>query len=249
MKGAAVLAAAACCTIGCGPRAISPDMTVCVPAGTVALAGMDLDRLRAAPLYARLPAAALALVESYRSAHRLLAAWSGTNLLIVVRGTAAGAAPVAKDIEVIGPEDAIRAARAQYQSGRSGAPELVDAAKTVASSQIWAVAAGGITLPLDGNARNLNRLFHGLEFAALAINLDSGVDLRVIAVGRTGQGARDFEESLRALLSLASAAESRSAEIQKLLGSVQVARSGVKATATLQAGPDAIDPLLKLFGR
>jgi len=249
VKRMAVLAAAACGTIGCGPRAVSPDMTACVPAGTIALAGMDLDRIRAAPRYARLPAAALAPLEAYRSAHRLLAAWSGTNLMIVLRGTAAGAAAMAKDIEVIGPEDAIRAARAQYQSGKSGAPGLVDAAKTVASSQVWAVAKGGIALPVEGNARNLNRLFRGLEYAALAMDLDSGVDVRVIAVGRTEQGARDFEQSLRALLSLAAAAESRNAEVEKLLGSAQVERSGVKATARLQVGTDAIDPLLKLFGR
>lgn len=240
-------AAVACCTIGCGPRAVAPEMTACVPAGTIALAGIDLDRIRAASLYPKLPAAVQTFAESYRAAHRLLVSWSGTDLLIVVRGTAEGATPVAKDLAIVGSPDSIRAAVAQYQSGKSGAPALVDAAKGVASSQMWAVAQGGITLPVEGNARNLNRLFHNLECAALAMDLDSGVDVRLIAVGRTEQGARDFEESLRAVLSLASAAESRNPQIASLLGAVQIQRTGVKATARLQAGSDAIDPLMKLF--
>jgi hypothetical protein len=220
-----------------------------VPAGNIALAGIDLDRLRAAPLYPKLPPAALSLAESYRSAQRLLAAWNGTDVLIVIRGTAPGAMTVVPNLAVSGSDTSIRAALAQYRSGKSGVPALVDAAKSVASSQIWAVAQGGIALPVEGNARNLNRLFRNLDYAAMSMDLDSSVDVRATGVGRTEQGTREFEQSLRAILSLASAAEARNPQIANLLSAVQIQRSGMKATASLRAGPEAVGELLEIFAK
>jgi hypothetical protein len=222
-------------------------MTACVPAGTVAIAGIDLDRVRASPLYTKLPAAVAALAQNYSAAHRLLAAWNGTDLLIVVRGTASGVTAVTPDLGVAGPAGLVQAAIAQYRAGVSGTPALVDASKTVSAGAMWAVAQGGVTLPVEGNARNFNRLFRNLEYAALSVDLGSSVDARLIATGRTEQAAREFEESVRAALSLAMAAESRNAGVAALLASIQVERSGARATAKLHADGAAVDQLGRLF--
>src|ERR1035441_1738180 len=66
----AALALAAFAT-GCHsapPAAIDRAMASCVPADTVILGGVDCQRLRASPLYRKLPRAATALLEPLRPA-------------------------------------------------------------------------------------------------------------------------------------------------------------------------------------
>jgi hypothetical protein len=146
---------------------------------------------------------------------------------------------------VTGSPDLVRAAQAQCRTGKPGAPALVDyAGKTVASSQVWAIAQGGITLPVTGNTRNLNRLFRNLDYAALSLDLNSALDVRLTAQGRTEQASREFEENLRAILSLASAAESRNPQIASLLASVQIQRASLTTTAKLTAPSGTVQTLL-----
>jgi hypothetical protein len=248
MKALAAVAALACCVIGCGSHPVPPDMTTCIPSGTLAIAGIDLDRLHAAPLYPKLPAAVLAFADTYRAAHRLLIAWNGDDLLIVARGSAPGATTVAPDLAVAGSAASVRAALAQYHTGKSGSPVLADAAaRTVASSQLWAVAQGGVTLPVTGNARNLNRLFRNLNYAALSADLTDSLELHITARARTDEAAREFDENLRAILSLASAAETRNPQIASLLASIQIQRAALKTDATLTVPPPTAESFLKLL--
>jgi hypothetical protein len=260
LMGVAVLAASALawCAAGCrshsAPPAIDPAAAFSIPAGTVVLGAIDLDRLRAAPLYPKLPPAALALAESYRAAQQLMAAWNGTDLLIVAQGafreTPPGATRAAPNLALSGSPAAVRAALAQRRTGQTGVPGLLAyAAKTAGGSQVWVVVQGGVALPFTGNASNLNRLFRNLEYASLAVDLGSAVNLHVTALGRTEPAAREFEENLRGFLSLASAAESRRPEIAALLDSVRIRRDGVTATAWLNAPPDAVEKLVEAFTR
>jgi hypothetical protein len=213
--------------------------------GTIAVAGFDLDRLRAAPLYEKLPSGAVALGETYHSAHRLLLAWNGSDLLIVIRGSGPGATAVAPDLAVTGSPASVRAAVAQYHTGKSGAPRLTDfAAKSVASSPVWAAVQGGVHLDLPGNARNLNRLLLDLDYAALALNLDSALDLEITAQARSDPASSEFERNLRAILTLASAAEARNPRIASLFDSMQIRRTGLTTTANLRIPEDAVSPLL-----
>jgi hypothetical protein len=244
--------------MGCRSRPSAPGASAgldsTIPAGTVVAGAIDLDRLRAARLYSKLPAAARALAESYRAARHLLAAWNGTDLLIAAQGTfrepPPGAILAAPNLALSGSPAAVRAAMAQYRTGRTGAPGLLAyAAKTAGGSPLWVAVEGGVTLPFRGNARNLNRLFRNLEYASLAVDLGSTVNLRVTALGRTESAAREFEENLRAFLSLASAAESRRPAVAKLLDSVETRRDGATAAASLSVPPDALEGLAEPFTR
>jgi len=227
-------------------------MDSCIPPGTVVLGAIDLDRLRAAPLYPKLPPAALALAESYRGAHHLLAAWNGTDLLIAAQGAFREAPPgatlAAPNLALSGSAVAVRAAIAQHRTGKTGAAGLLAyAAKTAGGAQVWVVVQGGVALPFTGNARNINRLLRNLEYAALAVNLASTVNLSITARGRTEPAAREFEENLRGFLSLASAAEDRKPAIAALLDSVWIRRDGATANASLSVPADAIEKLIEPF--
>jgi hypothetical protein len=241
LPAAAVLV---CYAVGCGPHPAA-DMTSCVPEGTTVLGSLDLDHLRASPLYRQLPPAAVALAQGYQGAQRLLAAWNGSDVIMIIRGTSSGATTVAPNLAVSGSDQMIRAAVSQYRTGKTGSPGLVDyAARVAGRSPIWIAARGGVTLPLAGNARNLNRLFRDLEYASLTIDLTSALELRINASGRTEQAAREFEENLRGFLSLASAAENRRPDIAKLLDSVQIRRQGASASASLSIPAGSMDGLL-----
>ena len=79
----AALALAAFAT-GCHsapPAAIDHAMASCVPADTVILGGVDCQRLRASPLYRKLPPTATALLEPLRPAVYLLLASNGKDYL------------------------------------------------------------------------------------------------------------------------------------------------------------------------
>jgi len=195
---------------------------------------------------------AVAPTESYRSAQHLLIAWNGTDVLIVAEGSFREAPPGAtlatRNLALSGAPGAVRAALAQYRSGSTGVPGLLAyASKTAGRSPIWVAVQGGVTLPFTGNAGNLNRLFHNLDYAILSADLAAPVKLDVTAFGRSQQAARDFEENLRAFLSLASAAEGRHQEIAALLDSIQVHRQGAIATASLSVPPEEIEKLVEPF--
>ena len=183
-----VVVALAWCAAGCRSHPAGPGIdrgaAACIPAGTVVVASLDLDRLRVSPLYRRLPPAAIALAESYRTAQHLLAAWNGADVLIAAQGpfreAPPGATLAARNLALSGAPGAVRAALAQYRSGSTGVPGMLGyAAKTADGSPIWVVVQGGVALPLTGNVRNLNRLFHNLEYAALSVDLASPVNLSV----------------------------------------------------------------------
>lgn len=242
------LATFACLAAGCGVRPGPNAITAATPPGTVAVASLDLDRVHNAPVYPRLPQAIRALADTYRTAQRILIAWNGTDVLLIVRGTAPGATAIGPNLVATGSPESIRAATAQYRTGKPGAPGLVDyGAATAGESPIWAAVQGGVNLPLSGNIRNLNRLFRNLEYTVLAVDLTTSIDLHITALGRDEQAAREFEESLRGMLSLTSAAEERRPQIAALLGSVHVRRNGTTATASLRVPPDMIDALAGVF--
>lgn len=242
------LAALACLAAGCGPRPGPDAITAAIPPGTVAVASLDLDRLRSAPVYPQLPPAVRTLADTYRAAQHILIAWNGADVLIIARGTAPGAAAIGPNLVAAGSPESTRAAAAQFRTGESGVPDLVDYGIAAAGkSPVWAAVQGGINLPLSGNSRNLNRLLRGLKSAVLAVDLAAPIDVRITALGRDEQGARDFEESVRGILSLTSAAEARRPQIAALLGSVDVRRNGATTTASLRVPPGMLDALAAVF--
>jgi len=238
-------------TIACRPTpppAIDPAMASCAPPSTTLLAGLDLDRLRSSALYSKLPPAAMLLLEPYREARYLMLASDGRNLLAIARGpfhqAPADATLLAADLAIAGDPGSLKAAAAQHRTGKPGVPGLIAGAAAIApGTQIWIVAQGGITLPLGGNAANLNRLLRNSEFAAISGRLDSQIELAATALGRTPDAARQVEETMRAAITLAAAAEARQPELAALLKSIQITRDGRTVRAAVSASPDAAQKL------
>jgi len=229
-------------------------MASCVAAGTIAVAGCDLDRLRASPLYRELPDSARGLMATYQNASRVLATYDGKAILVIARGhfheLPAGATPAGEGLALFGPPDAVRRALEQQRTGRSVVPGLMAfAASVAAANPIWIVAQGGVKLPLAGNAANLNRLLANLEFAGFTVQIDPAAVLRLTALGRTADDARQFEETLRAMLTLTSAAESRQPEVAALVAGIPVERSGRTANAAVTVPQPLIEKLLGQFAR
>jgi hypothetical protein len=243
-----------CCLAGCHsspPKALDADAASCIPAGTLVLAGVDLDRLRPTPLYSRLPAAALAIIGSLNSASSALLAYNGKELLVVAQGRFTqpppGATLAGPNLAVFGSPDSVTAAMAQHRTGVSGAPTLAALAEPIAAGhQIWIVVQGGTPLPLTGNAENLNHVIRNADSVTLTAHVDSGLGLTVTALGRTATTAQTIEESLRAEITLAAAAESHQPDLAKLLQSIQIDRDSRTVRITLSTDAAAAAKLLEL---
>ncbi len=211
-----------------------------MPASAIAIAGVNLDQLRASPLYAKLPPAASAFLEPFRGAHSLLIAYTGAELLTIARGVVTGATQAAPDLALLGSPGLIAAASAPHP-----APAILAAAETVAAGHpIWIAVRGGAPLPLEGNLANANNLVTLAESVTLSLALRDAVDLELTARCPSPAAAAEFERRLRALLSLAAAANARQSEIAALLRSVQLRRDEGTVHAALSAPPEALARLL-----
>ena len=240
----AVVAAIAMMAAGCrtsGPApAIDPALADLVPADATAVAGLDLEALRASPLYGRLPAVQREFLETFHEARYALAALRGDQILIVGRGTIPGGTAAGSGVSVSGAPDMIRDATARHTRS-----PLVGIAEPLAvRNPVWAVVRGGMALPLTGNLANANNLLRGVDRVTLAAQLADRVSLELTAACPSAELAARFEGSLRALVSLAEAASARQPEIAAMLRAVQVQREDRSVHAALAVPPEALGRLL-----
>src|ERR1039458_6363088 len=126
------LALLAACRAPAPPAAIDPALSARVPVATVALAGVDLGRLRASPLYAMLPPAALAFLAPFAHAHRVLIASTGVELLTIARGVVSGATQIAPDVALSGAPSLVAAA-----IGAHPPSSILVPAESVAAGPVW----------------------------------------------------------------------------------------------------------------
>lgn len=222
----------AACRAPAPPVAIDPALSARVPAATVALAGVDLDRLRASPLYGKLPAGALAFLAPFAHAHRVLVASTGVELLTIARGVVPGATQIAPDVALSGAPDLVADAGVAHQPAAILAP-----AESVAGSPVWIAIRGGMALPLEGNLANANNLLRGAEYVTLTLDAGDPADLRLVARCTTPEAALHFEQSFRAMVSLASIHAT-------VLESVRIARQQRVVHVSLSAPLDALVKLV-----
>jgi len=251
---ATILCALALLTAACRDSipVLDPAMTSCIPASAVLVAGLNLAAIRSAPIYPKLPPAVLALTEPLRQAEYAIFVFDGRDLLAITRGLfrepPAGATLLAPNLALAGTPDLVRAAASQHRTGKTGAPELMEPAKLAAGARpIWIVIRGGVTLPLGGNAANINRLLHATSQTTIAIGLRDSLDLELTARCLTAGDAREFEQSLRAILTLTAAANARQPGFAALLRAIQISREDRTVHVTLTAAPDGLDQLLRAF--
>ena len=236
------------------PPMVDAGMASCVTGDTVALAGADLDRLRASRFVNGLGGSARDLLAPYSTASKLLIAWNSRELLIVERGLfktpPPGATAIEPGLAVTGSPERISSAVVQHRTGRTGAASLIDYSSEISAGRaIWLAVRGGTALPVSGNLANLSLLLQDADFAGAALDLGDTATLRLCARGRTAESAAQLEERLRGFLSLAQEAEVRRPELARLLGAVRIQRSGRDLTATLGASPDVLAKLLADFAR
>ena len=234
------LAILAACRTPAPPAAIDPALSARVPAATVALAGVDLDRLRTSPLYAKLPPAARAFLEPFAHAHRVLIASTGVELLTIARGVVPGATQIAPDLALSGAPHLISAATSAHPPVSILAP----AESVAAGSPIWIAVRGGVALPLQGNLANANNLLRGTEYVTLAVQPGDPTQLEVVARCPTPEAALRFEQSFRSMVSLVAATNARQAATAGLLESIRIGREEQVVHVSLSAPLDALAKLL-----
>ncbi len=234
------LAMLVACRTAAPPAALDPALSAPVPAATVALAGLDLDRLRSSPLYPNLPPAALAFLQPFAQARRVLVAWSGGELIAIARGVVPGATQLAPDIALSGAPSLIAAAAAPHPP----APILEAAGSVAGAAPVWIALRGGVALPLEGNLANVNKLLHDTEFVTLAVQPGNPADFQLAAQCPSPDAALRFEQSFRAIVSLAAAIVARQPGTAGLLQSIRIQRDDRVVHIALSA---PLDELLKLI--
>jgi len=248
---AGVLACAAACRVT-PPRAIDAELAACVPAEARMLAGAHLDQVRAAPGLQELLAGWLTLLEPARDASSVLVAYTGSDLLWAAHGDfrtpPRGATVLSPQLAVTGPPALVRAAAAQRAAGRIGAPALLAEAETVARQPVWAVVPGNAPLPLSGNAANLNRLLGYTNYTTLTLDAGSQIGLHVTGICGSADRARQFEETLRGLLSLARAT-TRDRDLASVFAAVQIRRDDLTVHADITTAPETVQRLLQAAAR
>jgi len=236
----ATLAILAACRPSAPVASIDPALSERLPASAIAISGIDLDRLRASPLFARLPPVAQAFLAPFTQAHRVLIAYTGAELLTIARGTVPGATQIAPDLALSGAPDLIAAVTRPHATPAILAP----ATAVAAQSPVWFAVRGGIALPLEGNFANLNNLLRPAEFITLAVQPGDPAAIELLAQSPTPQTALAFEQSFRAIASLAIATGSRRPDTVALLQSIHIVRENRVVRVSISA---ALDPLASLL--
>jgi hypothetical protein len=236
--------------VGCRSTNSGPDydMEICVPPDALALAGLHLDQIRGSNSYRNLPPGWLALLEPLRDANYLMLAYNGKDVLAIARGRFAaaptGAVLLAPDLALAGAPDTVHAAVRQRATGQPGAPSLLARAQPIAGRPIWAVARGARALPLTGNAANLNRLLRFTDYATIAATVNSAIELEAAGFCPTADAARQLEETLRGLISLATAT-THDRDLAALMRSVQLRREDATVHVSLSSSARTLEELLR----
>ena len=180
---------------GCGRRAGEP-LTSYIPEAAAAVAFADLNRLRATPLFARLP-----VPDALRDAAAVLAVFDGRDWAVAAGGDfremPAGAQRIAPRVVAFGGPELVRAMATRPRGGGN----LL--AHAPSDAPAWLVTRGGVSLPLVGNLANLNRLLQQAEYTTIALRPAAKIGLDATALCATAERAQHLEENVRALVSLA----------------------------------------------
>ena len=209
------------------------DLELYIPSDAVAVAGIHLDQIRSAEWYRALP-----VPENFGRASSVWAAYNGKDLLFIAGGSSAHP-------ELSGSPAAIRAAEQQRNTGKTGAPDLLAQARGIMQKPIWVVVRGGRPLPLAGNLANLNTLLQLTQYVTVSAVMNSGIDLEVVGICASPNAASKLEETVRAMVTLASSAAKRDTDLTSLLHSVQVRREDTTVQVKASTAVATIEKLLR----
>ncbi len=243
---AAVGFAALAVLVGCGHRAdLDSDLEGAIPADAAIVAGANLDQLRGTPLWRAAPPG---LVEPFQQGSRLLVASARNEWLVLARGNFSqppeGGRWLAPGVAEAGSGRLMAEAAGRWRTVHAAGPLVEFAVAHAAGSALWIAARAGAELPLSGNYANLNRLLADVTYVSLSARLAGDCHLRLSAESRGEAAGRRFEQTLRAMLSLAAMAEARHAELAGALNQAVVRRDGRRIEAELSASVETVARLL-----
>ena len=245
------LAALALLATSCRHAPPADPAAAALPAGTTAIAGIDLAALQRSPWSAALPPSARSLLNAVPGASSLLLAWNGRDLLTLATGDFAAAPPgfaiIGLHLAASGPAALVRASRAQLKTGRTGAPGLLGAASLATPDHaIWIVTAGDAQLPFSGNLAMLARLLRYTRYTTATVQASQSVTLDAMGDCPSPAAARELEEKLRALVSLL-AAMSRRPDLQTVWNSIVIERHDHVVHTHLALSPESFSKALTLL--
>jgi hypothetical protein len=246
--GALIVAFAGCRDGARQAGAIDASLASCLSPNATVIAGADLNALRAAPIFAKLPPSAHAFIEQLQGVSKALASYGGSELLVAARGNfqtaPAGATMIAPGVAIFGATEQVAAARKRYQASEGGPAELLARAEPIAAgAQVWIAARGSATFPLSGNFASAIGILRKATFYTVAARIGESVSVDLRATAPDENAARAIEETLRADFTLAAAGESKHPDIVAALRSAKVDRDGVNVHVTLIANAALIESL------
>jgi hypothetical protein len=160
---------------GCRPEPkalVDPELAAYLPQASVVIAGIDLNRLRTTPFFAKIP-------EGFREGSYTVVGFTGNDIITVSR--------VGSRVAVTGP------------AVKGSPPELF---RHASDAPIWIVARGDAVLPFTGNLTNITRLLQQTEYTTVTGRVGDRVELAIEGVCRTAEGAGHLEDNVRAIASL-----------------------------------------------
>lgn len=235
--GALALAAMAMCS--CGGRTAA--VTAAAPADSAAVAVIELEPLRAAPVYNKLPAPVRSLTEPLKGVKHLALCWNGKDLLMVAGGFSQvpnGYTEIGKGLAATGSAERIAAARKALSGNTPGVQPLQ------ATAEIQATLFGDGKLPLPGNLANAGNLLRMAGTSTLTVHVENEVELELASQCASSGKALQLEQSLRALVTLAIAG-SKDPSVSALLQEVRIQRENILVRVHTVASPEAF---AKAFG-
>jgi hypothetical protein len=225
---------------GCGPRTppsveIDPALARLVPGDTQALIGVQVDALRATPLYGKWVAPRLGNLA--KDVSELLVVSNGKNTVVFAKGKSS-VFQLGSDVPPPRAKDGLPAGLREKM--RSLPPQ----------SQIWAAGIGSLALvdgaiPMAGNLANLRNVLSNIESWSAGADLRSGLKIEARGVYRTEADAKVIHDALRGLLGLGRLSTPDNApELLRFYDGIQVTQqtNSVRVTADIPA--DVLDKFL-----
>lgn len=120
------------------------------------------------------------------------------------------------------------------------------------ATQVWGVAQNGaiplpMSIPQDGNAANLTRLFRSLETSTLALDLRNGLQAKLVGQCINDEEAKRLDGTLRGIFGLARlSTPSDRTDLLALYDNLRVTTQGKTVNVTAQASLDALESLSRL---
>lgn len=222
------IAMLSCRTEGPAPHFLDAELIAHIPPGTIVLAGIDLDKLRTTSLAPLLPP--ITAKASYA-----LGTYNGRDSLVLLHGHFREAPPgttlISNTLAVFG----------KSAGGAEEAPtRLLDVAERVApTGPVWLVSRGGVTLPLAGNAANINQVLRLADFVTAVAHVGPSIQIDAVAECANTANSTHLEENLRAIRTFLEAANQRSP-----LKSLEIRRDETTVHATFTTTPDLLQKLL-----